>query len=564
MRLKQFPVQRKMCRRRYRHLDQGAEPFVRQAKGLRWANARVLFAVCLVFAASLVLGSASAADDPPATGNPSASGERSPGAKQENGNARTETVAEKSDSTAAEQTGNASQSANRRDYRCYDHAADEPAKADAGDVEPEQEQTDDVTHAADPGARKTDKVAAQAGAAKRDETETAEKGETQTDANAKARQQPDQRNAPVQPYELVRTLELAQDRIAAGSRDAHVGQRKLIGEIEKKLLSASNSVWQEPKNTRAAIIYVLSGGNPGILEKLLKLGPLPCVNDTLLEGLLAYSRGLNDAAKSRLKDVDPRHLDPRIAAHLALAQAMLISGEEPNKAIYYLDLVRLLAPGTLLEEAALRRETVITALIEDFGKFEMLSSQYLRRFGKAVYAREFLSRFAVAVSTSRYSQDADLFQGLTAMLDSLSAKQRRPAYLALTQAAIVRGEITLTRISAGKLLEMAEKNPELRLQAELYKAAAELVTDRYKEAAAALRAIDRRELSARDRPLLDAALNLAVRLRMPPQVEGPIENPPPVSAEQGEPVEFGVTDQVIEQANTTMGQADDLLSGDEQ
>ncbi|MGF1621477.1 MAG: hypothetical protein ACFCUR_12785 [Rhodomicrobiaceae bacterium] len=377
-----------------------------------------------------------------------------------------------------------------------------------------------------------------------------------------ASQPPSADTGATQPYQLIRTLELMQDRIAAGNRTAHVGQRTLMADIEKKLLAMPDEVWQEPKNSRAAIIYALSGGNPQILETLLRLSPLPCVDDNLIKGLLAYSRGISEAAKTWLAEIDPRSLAPRSAAHLALAQAMLIAAEQPSKAIYYLDLARLLAPGTLLEEAALRRETVITALMEDFEKFEMLTSQYLRRFGDSVYAPEFTSRFAVAVATGRYAQDDAVLQGLLRTLDSLNSKEQRTAYLALAQAAVVRGQVNLTRTTTAKLTELAKDDPSLGMQAKLYQAAAELVTDKYDEAAAYLRTIDRRELSVRDRPLLEAALNLAVRLRMPPQVAGPVAGPPEVSAEQGKSVEFGLTDQIIEQARTVIGSADKLLDGE--
>lgn len=365
-----------------------------------------------------------------------------------------------------------------------------------------------------------------------------------------------------QPYHLIRTLEMMQDRIAAGNRTAHVSQRSLMAEIEKKLLAMPDEVWQEPKNSRAAIIHALSGGNPRILETLLRLSPLPCVDENLIKGLLAYSRGISEAAKSWLAEIDPRSLAPRSAAHLALAQAMLIAAEQPSKAIYYLDLARILAPGTLLEEAALRRETVITALMEDFEKFEMLTSQYLRRFGNSVYAPEFTSRFAVAVATGRYVEDDAVLQGLLRTLDSLDSEKQRTAYLAIAQAAVVRGRVGLTRTTAAKLTELAKNDTSLDMQARLYQAAAELVTDKYDEAAAYLRSIDRRELSIRDRPLLEAALDLAVRLRMPPQIDGPVAGPPEVSAEQGKQVEFGLTDQVLEQAKTVIGSADKLLDGE--
>jgi chemotaxis protein MotC len=365
-----------------------------------------------------------------------------------------------------------------------------------------------------------------------------------------------------EPYKLVRTLELVQDQIAIGNREAHINQRQFIAEIEKKLFDAPDAVWRKPINSRAAIIYGLSGGNPKIFDKLLRLGPLPCLDAGLLKGLLAYSQGLNQAAKSELADIEPRSLGERAGAHLALAESMLLAGDKPSRALEFLDYVRILAPGTLLEEAALRRETVVAALIEELEKFEMLTSQYMRRFGKAVYASEFVSRFAVAVASSRYANsDAD-FQRLAGKMDRLDPDMRRTIYSAIAQAAIVRGQVALARSGAVKLAELAKSDPALGQQAKLYEGAAMLVTDKYEDGAATLRAIDRRALNERDRPLLDAALQLAIRLRLPPQENGPVAEPPPASGDQAKVLQFDSLDGVIGNAKVAIGSADELLAGE--
>jgi chemotaxis protein MotC len=289
---------------------------------------------------------------------------------------------------------------------------------------------------------------------------------------------------------------------------------------------------------------------------------LPCLDAGLLKGLLSYSQGLNQAAKSELADIEPRSLGERASAHLALAESMLLAGDKPSRAIEFLDYVRILAPGTLLEEAALRRETVVAALMEELEKFEMLTSQYMRRFGKAVYASEFVSRFAVAVASSRYANsDAD-FQRLAGKMDRLDPDMRRTIYLGIAQAAIVRGQVALARSGAVKLAELAKSDPALGQQAKLYEGAAMLVTDKYEDGAAALRAIDRRALNERDRPLLDAALQLAIRLRLPPQENGPVAEPPPASGEQAKVLQFDSLDGVIGSAKVAIGSADELLAGE--
>ncbi|HEY7646618.1 MAG TPA: hypothetical protein VH858_16375, partial [Hyphomicrobiales bacterium] len=275
--------------------------------------------------------------------------------------------------------------------RCYEALVSEedgPAVHSPG--EGGEDHPQDEPHAAESGQPAAPAPEAPA------HTHTAEPEKAEAGSEAIAAPQPDAApvqpapsgaaaSEPQQPYKLIRTLESLQDRIAAGSREAHTYQRELLSDIAKKLAKVPDEDWRRPRNSRAGIVYALSGGDPGVLAKLLSLSPLPCIDDRLIKGLIDYSKGRSEAAWKLLSGVDPRDLDPRAAGHLALAQAMLIAGVEPKKAISYLDLARIIAPGTLVEEAALRREAVIAASIEDFQTFQMLTSQYLRRFSKSVY-----------------------------------------------------------------------------------------------------------------------------------------------------------------------------------
>ena len=363
------------------------------------------------------------------------------------------------------------------------------------------------------------------------------------------------------PYMLIRTLESVQDSIASGSRDAHIYQRELIAEIAKKLPRVTDDEWKQPRNSRAAIIYALSGGDPGVLAKLLSLSPVPCIDDNLIKGLLDYSQGRNSEALALLSKIDARTLDPRAGGHLALAQAMLVATDDPKRAIAYLDMARLLAPGTLVEEAALRREAVIAALAEDLDKFKLLTSQYLRRYHKSVYAGDFIRRFAVAVTTGKYATSPALFQDFAETLDTLGNDQQKRVYSAIAEAGTARGHVQLTLLAAKRLADQAKSDPKRALQARLYESAVLLVTDDYDRAAAQLKSIDRAELGPRDRPLLDAALTVASRMRAPPPAAAS-EAPPPVSVEQGVNAELSQLPAVVGKANKAMSKVDELLNGE--
>lgn len=222
-----------------------------------------------------------------------------------------------------------------------------------------------------------------------------------------------------QPFELVRSLRALQDRIAQGDTAAHAAQRKLVAEIAEEMVAANATVWSDPRNARAAIIYALSGGEPRVLKPLFRVRALPGIDDKLLNGALAYSEGRNAEAAELLANIDPRALDPSLGGHVALVRSTLVAGKDAAKAIPLLDDARLLAPGTLVEEAALRRQTFLVAVAGDRDGFEMLASQYMRRFPNSVYAGSFREQYAMEITGERYA--AERLPRLEATLRELEA-----------------------------------------------------------------------------------------------------------------------------------------------
>jgi chemotaxis protein MotC len=364
-----------------------------------------------------------------------------------------------------------------------------------------------------------------------------------------------------QPYRLVRTLEEIQDRIAAGSSDAHGFQRQFIGEIGDKMLAASDDVWQRPRNGRSAIVYVLSGGDPSVLKKLAKMEAVAGITPNLIKGVLAYSEGRNSEALKLLMEIDHRAFDTRTGGHLALAKAMVFAAEDAPKSLSFLDDARLLCPGTLVEEAALRRQVLLLASIEDFSRFSMLALDYLRRFPRSIYARNFSRSFAVAVSSSKIGTDPVLRARLEESVDKLGVDSRRSLYLMLAEEGITRGRVELTRVAVDKVAPLVPEGSREAVRLQLYKAAALLVTDEYEAAVAQLHAIDSAALGRPDARLLENALKLAVELRQPPLAAGPMTELPPLSsAVQEKHGDVAGKSVALDTARSALAQAEQLLN----
>ena len=328
------------------------------------------------------------------------------------------------------------------------------------------------------------------------------------------------------PVELVRTLQLLQDRIARGSTQAHLAQRQLLGHIEQRLLALEPETWAAPENLRAAVVFALSGGGPAVLRRMIETGKLPEGDAALVVGSLAYLEGREREARTLLGRYDPRTQPPGLAGQLALTQAAVTVREAPRRAIELLDLARLLAPGTLVEEGALRREIFIHAQGGDAKRFEVLSIQYLRRFRRSVYAGNFRQRFATALTRLDFDSDRSRVAQLERMLDEIEPSERRDLYLLVARAGLDQGRRETAIFAAERAISLAGPDGEAAVRGRLYRAAALIVAEgRYEEGLEALRGVDRAGLAPADLALLDAALSTARQIRggapPPPAAEPP-------------------------------------------
>ena len=61
----------------------------------------------------------------------------------------------------------------------------------------------------------------------------------------------------LEPYQMVRSLELVQDRIAAGDEAALPMQRKLLEMIDAKLLATPPAGFEDPRNFDALLVYAI-------------------------------------------------------------------------------------------------------------------------------------------------------------------------------------------------------------------------------------------------------------------------------------------------------------------
>lgn len=356
-----------------------------------------------------------------------------------------------------------------------------------------------------------------------------------------------------QPFQLVRTLQSLQNEAASGNRAAHAAQSALLRDMAEPLMRQDAAVWDDARNTRAVVQYVLSGGQPGVLQDLLTRGEPAGLPPGLAQGALAYVMGDLAQAKTLLMPLDPANLHESLAGHLALVQASLIMRSDQKLALKLLDQARLLAPGSLVEEGALRRTVFIAAGINEFDRLEKATAQYIRRFDRSVYADNFRQSFATGLVSFDIGRDPEMFPRLVATLRAFDREQQRAVLLIIARDALIKGRFEQARRAAEEVARLPGADQATLARASLYKAAARIAVDRAEGALDTLKRIDPNRLPAAEQEIHRTALRIASQI-----VDGTASaNATPASAEPPD-LDPGVK-RLVAAAERSLGQARALL-----
>jgi chemotaxis protein MotC len=314
-------------------------------------------------------------------------------------------------------------------------------------------------------------------------------------------------------------------------------QRKLIELIDQRLRSTGPGDFEDQRNFRALLVYAMSGGNPRTVESIVARLSLEGVNARLSAGVLDYLHGQPGKAANALSKLDPREVSSEIAAFLALIKGTIAANDNPAESLTYLDLARVMGPGTLVEEAALRRSTTLSAALREADRFILVSEQYVRRFLSSPYASQFADAFVDGVANLHGAIDLDR---VAEVIAAMNREQGKVIYLRLARRAAIDQHTQLLAFARAGLEGMAaEIGTEEDPRAILYSTIAAVTSDDVDVVRARLESIDRRRLSAADRMLLDAAFQIFDEVTGQPAIAGmavprsphPAQTPAEMSAE---------------------------------
>ncbi len=336
-----------------------------------------------------------------------------------------------------------------------------------------------------------------------------------------------------EPYKLVRTLQQTQDRIAQGSQVAYDVQRKLLDHIGSKFIKFPNHVWVDMKNSEAATVFALAGGDPQVGKWLLKNRTLSPKFVPILEGAVEFASRNYTKAAELLDGIEPLKFPGHLGGSLALVKAMLVAKTDPKKAADLFAKSKLLVPGTLIEEAALRRSLVLFKAKQDLSKLVATSNSYYRQFGRSVFGPVFDQDLATAIAKFEDEALERHQDELVEAVRQTSAKRQKKIYLMLAKTAVVNGKMAFARFTSSNATKVQGTDRQAAARANLYMAAANVVSSKPDQALGALEAIDPKVLSSDDKEIMQGASKIVAAIAQWPPADGAGTSMPPAETTEG-------------------------------
>jgi chemotaxis protein MotC len=243
---------------------------------------------------------------------------------------------------------------------------------------------------------------------------------------------------------------------------------------------------------------------------------LPPDMQQIYGGALAYGLGADDKARKLIGGLDARAMPSGLGGHLALVQATLFAATDKPRAIALLDLARLLEPGTLVEEAALRREMLLVdAGTGDLAKFTGLARRYAAAFPRSLYFTNFRQMLTEAAVDLGASGRVDATARLRSVIASLSVADRRRLLLAVARNALLAGRLDMAVFASDEAGRLARKGEPDEGRAMVLFGAAAIATPQYDAGRRALAEAARLPLDSGDGALRQSALAVADMIRNP-------------------------------------------------
>ncbi len=315
--------------------------------------------------------------------------------------------------------------------------------------------------------------------------------------------------------DMMLDVQRLQARMAKGDKAAYGEQRARLKAVGEAIAAAKPEAFKVRAERDAVVDYLLSGGRPRDVAGLVEREDFPEAERDLLVGAVGYASG-READAEKLLSYDPRQESLRLGSQLAYAQSVLETPKDAKKALELLDLARLFAPGSLIEEAALRREILLVGDLREPERVAFLARQYVERFGASLYAGDFVR--GLAKTTIRFDLAATLsdLAKFSSLLDLAPPEQARAFLLAIARASLIAGRFDVAEKAAELALAKTSPGSADEAAARLYALLPRFTKMQDGPRKEAFAAVAADKLSPADRKLFAAAQYVESRLHETP------------------------------------------------
>lgn len=309
----------------------------------------------------------------------------------------------------------------------------------------------------------------------------------------------------------IKSLGAAQDRNAYGDKSAPGAQDNLFEEILEEYDGIDFAKTPVLPDFDDILVYVLSGGEPDVLQKFVDNADAPSSQKVLAKGVLSFVNGEGKESLEQLSSVQLMALSPQLIGPMALARASLEAAADTETAMEFLDIARLSSPHTAVEEAAIRREVLLLLRRNDIRRGLMLMADYLGRYSKSAFRPGFVAEFAEALVENDKSDGRDNVAEFYEAIEALESEVQSDVLLAVARGFLGKGKLEAVKSIASDCLKSATVSEQAKTRAKLYLAAADAPSVRAETSASTLAELSRTgpDLSKEDTEIRRAAVEIA-------------------------------------------------------
>ncbi|ENN89896.1 chemotaxis protein [Bartonella bovis] len=236
------------------------------------------------------------------------------------------------------------------------------------------------------------------------------------------------------------------------------------------------------------------------------------IAENIMTGFLAYLSHKQEVFFNtfvKLTDEDIQSIPPALFFSIVLSTVGNTIIKDPVLAMKQLDQIRLLSPGTLFEESAIRREIKVATILGNTDLLALLVRNYASRFGKSPYAKDFWREFGIAVPWIDEKLDD---QQLEALISYAPPMIQLMAYMDVSRTVLIDARMKRAQLSAQKALTLTHELDVNDAPIRLYYAASLTSSVTVHEAEQLLQNISHKDLSKKDHLLFIAAQAVAQRV----------------------------------------------------